>query len=136
MCNSKLRGRQRHGAIWLVVAAVALGGCALHRSQDYVLGISCTVVDGAGAPVSGSDVVLQLDHVAYRGVEAVGEDRQVTSASGGVTFMYLSDRRATPYVVTVRKAGYSAVELRGVAHAGAQGTHLRAVLVPSGAPQE
>jgi hypothetical protein len=129
--------RFRSSAILAAVLAAGAVGCALlPRTHDRVLGITCVVSDPTGQPVGGAEVGLALDRVAYHAVDPVREERQVTSQSGGVVFMFVTDVPSTPYVLTVRKAGYAAKRASGVAASGRAGTHVRITLVPSTADAE
>ena len=44
--------------------------------------------------------------------------------------MYITHSTATPYVLTVKRAGYLDAEVRGEHRVEAGGTHLRITLVP------
>ncbi len=120
---------------WAAVAGIVpltAGACVVHHTHDYILGITCAVVDPSGTPVDGAEVVLTLRPAAYRATEAVGEERQLTTHGHGVAFVYATHVGATGYGVTVRKRGYVTAEAAGIASSGAAGTHLRVVLVPGG----
>jgi len=118
-------------AAW-VMLAIAVGACAsVPHTQDYILGLTCVVVDDSGSPIRGAEVVLQLGEVAFRGPEAVRDVRQETGGHGSAVFMLTSHVKFTPFVVRVQKAGYATAEMRGVAGSGPQGTHLRITLIPS-----
>jgi hypothetical protein len=124
--------RAWHCALLVVGAAVASGACALlPRSHDYILSVTCIVLDPAGQPVSGAEVALELGHVAYHAVDPIREERKATPENGGVIFMYITHAVSTPYVLTVRKPGYTDGQLSGVASSGKQGTHLTVTPVPS-----
>jgi hypothetical protein len=118
----------------LLALCVAVGteACALlPRSHDYILSVTCIVLDPAGQPVSDAEVVLELGHVAYHAVDPIREERKATPASGGVIFMYITHAVSTPYVLTVRKLGYTDGQVSGVAASGKQGTHLQVTLMSS-----
>lgn len=110
--------------------AVSGDGCALlPRSHDYILGITCLVLDESGRPVNDAEVVLDLAQVAYHAVEPVRRERKLTPETGGVVFSYISHVASTPYALTVNKAGYVDNRTTGVAASGKEGTHLTITLV-------
>jgi hypothetical protein len=122
--------RQRPGLVTLAigVAAVAAACASAPRSHDYVLGMTCVVVDELGKPVEGAEVVVELGNPVFQAIEPVQQDRRVTPEHGGLVFTYIAHEPTTPYVVKVRKAGYAEAEARGVAASGREGTHLKFVL--------
>ena len=131
MSGPRRDGRTCLTAAW-VMLAIAVEGCAsVPHTPDYILGLTCVVVDESGSPIRGADVILQLGEVAFRGPEAVRDVRQATGGHGSAVFMLTSHVRSTPFAIRVRKAGYATTEMRGVAGSGPQGTHLRITLIPS-----
>ncbi len=124
-CRSGLSGMVVVGA----VAAMLSTACAsTPRSRDYMLGITCMVLDETGLPIQGAEVALSLSLPAYHAVEAVREERQVTSTDGGVVFMFITHEPTTPYVLTAGKNGFGEARANGVAAAGSRGTHVTLVL--------
>ena len=110
-----------------VLILLNLTGCAsVGRSHDYMLGITCAVVDSAGRPIENADILLRLGRVAYQAITPVEEDRR--TSSGGVVFMYITHELSTPYVLTVRKTGYQEARVTGVAASGPAGVDHKITL--------
>ena len=123
-------GGRRARPLNAVLLFLALTGCASlgGRSHDYILGITCVVVDDTGRPIEGADVLLQLSRVAYQAITPVSDDRKTTSDSGGVVFMYITHELSTPYTLTARRTGYQEATVSGVAASGPSGVHHRIAL--------
>jgi hypothetical protein len=131
--QAKMKASGRAAAlIVLGISAMAPStGCAtMVRSRDYSFDLTCLVVDRAGQPISGAEVVLKLGRAAYEVVTPIYEVRQTTLESGALVFMYITHSTSTPYVLKVKRAGYLAAEVRGEHRVEAGGTHLRITLVP------
>jgi hypothetical protein len=117
---------------WLLAGAIAVvlaaGGCASVGSQasDQGLAITCAVVDAAGRPVEGAEVLLRLQGVADAPAR---EERKATPAAGVVAFSYTTEQRSTPYALTVSKTGYETTTVAGVAAAGPDGNRHRVMLL-------
>jgi hypothetical protein len=112
-----------------VALALAVGGCASvgSRTGDPGLAITCDVVDAAGRPVEGAEVLLRLQ-AGVRGTP-LREERKVTPADGAVLFSYTTEQRSTPYALTVSKAGYETTTVAGVAAAGPEGNRRSVMLL-------
>jgi hypothetical protein len=111
--------------------ALVLGtfGCASVGSQagdEEGLAITCDVVDAAGRPVEGAEVLLRLQGVADT---AGREERKATPAGGTVAFSYTTGQRSTPYALTVSKSGYETSTVAGVAAAGPGGNRHKVTLL-------
>jgi len=66
------------------MSAAASQGCTLlPRSHDYILGITCLVLDESGHPVNEAEVVLELSHVVYHAVEPIRTERKITTEAEG-----------------------------------------------------
>src|SRR5262245_17464173 len=107
----------RRAACLAIVALVPHLSCATvaPRSHDYMLGVTCVVVDDAGRPIEGAQVLLQLEGLVYRAITPVREETRTTPSDGGVVFMYIAHQASTPYIMTVSKAGYEAATVSGLA---------------------
>jgi len=106
----------------VILIAAAAAGCATFGwvSRDYILGVTCRVVDAQGAPVADAEVILELAEAAYQATVPVCREAKVTPEHGGVVFMYLTHRRSTPYALTARKTGYREATVRGAASSNTQ----------------
>jgi hypothetical protein len=115
----------------LVISAMgpSTGRASLVHSRDYGFDLTCIVVDEAGQPISGAEVVLKLGRAAYEVLTPIYEVRQTTPESGGLVFMYLTHSRSTPYILTVKRAGFLNREVRGEYRVTERGTHLRITLI-------
>ena len=121
----------RAAALIVLGAMASSTGCAtLARSRDYTFDLTCVVVEQTGQPIGGAEVVLKLGRAAYEVVEPIYEARQTTRESGALVFMYITHSKSTPYVLTVKRAGYLDAEVRGEHRVEGGGTHLRITLVP------
>jgi hypothetical protein len=109
--------RRRGAAGPLAMASLGLAGCASRagRAHDYILGVTCVVVDSDGQPVDGAEVSLRLGRLAYHAITPVHEESRTTAKGGGVVFLYTAHQASTPYTMTVRKAGYLEAEVSGLA---------------------